>query len=354
MRNNKLALLILLPVAAAAQNEPCPGFADCLYSPEKTYAYERLTNRVSYTDVAGVTRTVEVTARIPARTGALPVVIWAHGGGDGRNTSGGSVGALSSWAETTAEAGYLSIAPAFHVREPEDQLALCNYLGFPEGDECDGFSALSWDRPFDIKAILDGLAQLNAAPGPLRGRIDLGRVAVGGHSAGSAGTLSVAGAGREFRGKRYDGSTFSDPRPKAFVALSPSAPGLSFMFDRVFNDETTSYSNLTRPVLFVTGKGDAHEQFPHGRRIPYELSPAGDKYRVWVNDVVFSHSAYGDDLDTCGEGVKAKVCAPFRAMIMSTVLAFLDAYVEQRPQAQRYLQNGYMTQVMKGVTLSKK
>lgn len=344
---NVLAWMLLATAAAYGQPAACPGFPNCLYPLGQTYGYERVTMRVTYRDIAGRDRTVEVTARVPiGRQGALPVVIWAHGGGDGRNGKNASVGALSSWSETTAEQGFLSVAPAFHIREDDDQLALCKYLGVPEGDDCDDFSSLSWDRPYDIKAVIDELERQNRT-GPLRGRIDLDRIAVAGHSAGSSGTLSVAGAAREFSGKRYGASYFADPRPKAFIALSPSAPGLSFMFDQSFDDESTSWDKIQRPVLWVTGLGDSHEQFPHGRRIGFGYLPAGDKFRLWVNDVSFGHSAFGDDFDTCGDGVPARKCTPFQAMLTSVVRAFLDAYLDRRPQAITYLQNGYIAQTAK-------
>lgn len=350
MRRILFGLLPLTLAVAPAFGQPaaCPGFPNCLYPAGQTYGYERVTLAVTYTDVVNLSRTIEVTARVPVnRQGALPVVIWAHGGGDGRNFQGGSVGALSSWAEITAENGYLSIAPAFHTREDEDRLPLCRYLGVPEGEPCDNLSTLTWDRPYDIKAILDELTRQNRA-GPLRGRIDLDRIAVAGHSAGSGGTLSVAGAVREIAGKRYGATFFADPRPKAFIALSPSCPGISAMFDRSFNDESTSWDNIQRPVLMVTGAGDAHEQFPMGRRIAFTYLPPGDKFRLWVNDVAFSHSAYGDDFETCGDGgVTQRKCEPFRALVSSTVRAFLDAYLERKPQAITYLQNGYAAQVAK-------
>lgn len=349
MKRFLVSILLAAPIAFS-QTAACPGFPNCLYPAGQTYGFERATIRIAYKDIVNRDRTVEVTARIPiGRQGPLPVVIWVHGGGDGRNGQGASVGALSDWSETTAENGYLSLGPAFHAREEEDQLALCKYLGLAEGDECDTLSTPTWDRPYDIKAILDELVRQNRA-GPLRGRIDLDRIAVAGHSAGSSGTLSVAGATREIGGKRYGPAFFADPRPKAFVALSPSAPGLSYMFDRRFNDESTSWDGIERPVLWITGAGDGHEQFPHGRRIGFGYLPPGDKFRLWVNDVSFGHSAFGDDFETCGDGgVPARKCEPFRAVLASTVRAFLDAYLERRPQAIAYLQNGYVALAAKDV-----
>lgn len=338
----KRTILILLATAMAGYAQPsCPGFPNCLYTQQQTFTITTSTQNVTYTDVAGARRTVEITIRVPNRTGALPLMIWAHGGGDGRNGEGASVGALSDWSVFTAQAGYLTVSPAFHVRNAADQLALCKHLGVPEGDECERFNSLSWDRMFDMRAILDYMNVQNQS-GPLQGRVDMARIGIGGHSAGSSGTLSMAGAHREFSGKRYNGAQwFEDPRPKAFVALSPSAPGSSFLYDTSFKDETNSWDSLKRPVLVVTGAGDAHEQFPRGRRIGYGYMPAGDKYMLYVNDNDFGHGDYGDDLNECVYGgVSDAKCAVFRGVLHSVVLAYLDGYVQGRAQALEYIQDG--------------
>ncbi|MFN7938290.1 MAG: hypothetical protein U0R19_33485 [Bryobacteraceae bacterium] len=335
------SILILIATAAAAHAQ--------LYVQQQTYEYSTITQNVSYNDVSGTRRTVEVTFRIPNRQGPLPVVIWAHGGGDGRNGEGASVGALSDWSTFTAAAGYFTVSPAFHVRTAADQLPLCRHLGIADED-CDRFNALSWDRPFDMRAIMDALNTQNQS-GPLQGRIDMARIGIGGHSAGSSGTLSVAGASREFLGKRFSGAQwFEDPRPKAFIALSPSSPGFSFLYETGFKDESTSWDTIKRPVLWVTGSGDAHEQFPRGRRIGYGFLPPGDKYMMYLNDTDFGHGDFGDDLNDCSYSqTSAAKCAAFVAVMHSVILAYLDGYVQGRPQALQYIQDGVLQRLSEDI-----
>lgn len=338
----KTTILTFVAAAAAAYAQgECPGFPNCLYTQQQTFEFNTSRANVSYTDVAGARRTIEITIRTPNRTGALPVVIWAHGGGDGRNGEGASVGALSDWSTFTARAGYLTVSPAFHIRHEADQLALCKQLGYAEGEECYSFNSLGWDRPLDMRAILDYLTEQNKT-GPLQGRVDLARVGVGGHSAGSSGTLSMAGAHREYVRKRYKGSEwFEDSRPKAFIALSPSSPGFSGMWDTGFKDESNSWDSIQRPVLMVSGEGDGHEQTPHGRRIGHGYLPPGDKYLLFINDSDFGHGDFGDDLNECVySGVSDAKCAVFRTVLHSVVLAFLDGFVQGRVQAREYIQNG--------------
>ncbi|MBL8212317.1 MAG: hypothetical protein JNK87_16500 [Bryobacterales bacterium] len=327
---------------------PCPGFANCLYTPA-SFEFEVLApQRVTYTDITGRARTIEFTVRVPRnRAGAMPVAIWAHGGGDGRNAPGGSVGALSVWSEVGARSGYISVSPAFRAREGDDRLALCRYLSLTDM-ECETFSTVGWDRPFDIKAILDLLANQNSS-GPFQGRIDMNRIAVSGHSAGSSATISVAGGYRVFGRNRYGGiGFFEDPRPKAFVALSPSAPGSSANFETSFQDDSSTWTTVVRPMMTVTGAGDGHEQFPQGRRIPFDYMPAGDKYRIWVNDNDFGHEAYGDGLADCDTTTRAK-CQAFQALVTGAVMSFLDAYVQELPRAMEYVKQGYVRQAGRGV-----
>ncbi len=341
-------IAILLFSKQAPAQQPCPGFPNCLYSAPQTYSVAKTRQNITYNDVTGRSRTIEVTIRIPSgRSGLLPVVIWAHGGGDGRNGVGASDGALSFYSSITAAYGYLTVSPAFRARNPAEEQAICQYVG-AEAEDCERINMPSWDRPYDIRAILNTLEEENRS-GPLAGRIDMSRIAVGGHSAGSSGTLTVAGATREYNGKRYDASQLSDPRPKAFIALSPSAPGMSYMFDTSFNDPTTSWDNIGRPVLMATGSGDGHEQSPRARRIPFVHMPPGDKYRLWINDTDIGHGMYGDDLGTCADGaVAARKCEAVQASLVSVVRAFLDAYLEQRPQAKTYLESDFIQQLGQG------
>jgi len=343
----KYIFLLALPLTAphASAQQSCPGFPGCLYPQQQTYEVTKTRQNITYTDVTGRPRTFEVTIRVPTnRQGALPVMIWAHGGGDGRNGVGASDGALLDWSVFTAEFGYLTVSPAFNARNEQDQAALCAYLGSTE-DPC--VNSTSWDRPYDIKAILNLLNTQNQS-GPFQGRIDMNRIAVGGHSAGSSGTLAVAGATKLISGKKYGATHFSDPRPRAFIALSPSAPGFSYMFERSFNNSETSWDAIQRPVLMVSGAGDGHEQSPRGRRIGFGFLPPGDKYRLFVNDTSFGHGDYGDDLNACAS-VPERRCEAFQSVLHSVVRAFLDAYIDRKPQAMTYLQNGFIGEIGNGV-----
>ncbi len=204
----------------------------------------------------------------------------------------------------------------------------------------------AWDRPFDVKAILAALRRENEREGSaLFGRVDMSRVAVAGHSAGSTGTLSVAGAWREFYGKRFGGvEYFEDPAPVAFIALSPSAPGESNLFDTGLRSPRHSWDAITRPVLILSGEGDASRQNPHGRRIAYDKLPeaGGSHILYWYDDVDFGHAMFAED--PC-DSVGKRKCDVFLESWGAAILSYLDTYVRGNGRAREFLDNGYVTKI---------
>src|SRR4029079_10070412 len=75
-------------------------------------------------------------------------------------------------------------------------------------------------RAKDIPAVIDQLEKWNTEDGhPLRGRMDLKRIGMSGHSVGATTTQAVGG-----QWYRTGGTSLTDPRIKAALAMSPSAP----------------------------------------------------------------------------------------------------------------------------------
>jgi hypothetical protein len=222
----------------------------CLYFPGNRFLFQTATRHATYTDHAGLPRTIEFAVRKP--NGApvpMPVMIWSHGGADGKTNS---LTTLPAWSEVTAAAGYLTISIAHTPRSDHERAQLCRSIGIEEFASCELFKHLNWDRPFDISAVIDELERMNQL-GELGGQIALNRIAVGGHSAGAGGALSVAGALRNFTGTP---ASLTDPRPVAFLAFSPQQPGTEGFFDTDFRKPLHSWHSIRRPVLTGTGDGD--------------------------------------------------------------------------------------------------
>ena len=141
------------PAVSFAQAPTCaqtltPG---CLYFPSNQFSVQPTSGQVSYRDRAGLTRTIEFAIRKPVGAPVpLPVVIWSHGGAEGKTEPANS---LSNWSEVTAAAGYLTISIAHTPRSNGERSQLCQALGIPVPDTCAVFKHLNWDRPFDIRAV---------------------------------------------------------------------------------------------------------------------------------------------------------------------------------------------------------
>jgi acetyl esterase/lipase len=346
-----VALSVLGASATLLQAAPsCAPYPNCLYATPFTVTFTVSTSSVTYQDASSSPRTISFAIRTPnGLAGALPVVIWSHGGSQGHPNP---LTALSEWGELTARAGYISIGIAHASRSNFSRQQLCTALGV---SDCTTFNYLNWDRPHDISRVIDRLAAINAAAGPLQGRINMNRIAVGGHSAGSGGTLSVAGARRFFTNAPV---ALADPRPLAFLAFSPQGPASDGFFETGFQFPHTSWDDISRPVLVATGDGDntCNPAFgcsgtsPSMRRIAYDLMPPGNKYLMHIHDIETFHGLFGFNIAECiSRGVAAGKCNAFRQWLTSSTLAFLDAHVRGSIAARNWLLGGFIQQASAGV-----
>ena len=351
-----IVITVAAPTSAFAQAPTCqqaPG-PDCLYFPAASYGFTPFERSAFYTDQAGEQREVKVLIRQPVGAPVpMPVVIWSHGGFDGKRSPATS---MVEWSELSARAGYLSVSIAHTHRSDTSRGALCQSIGIAAAP-CRVFSYLNWDRPHDIRAVLDELGRL--ATGEFRGQIDMQRVAVGGHSAGSGGAQTIAGAKRIFVGAPID---LSDPRPIAFLALSPQQPGSEGFFETRFKNERHSWTDVRRPVLTATGDGDSTcnpgvepgsciGDTPFGRRIGFQRMRAdGNKYHLYIHDADAFHMLFELNAAKCPElGVDPAKCDEAVRWLSSAGLAFLDAHVRQVPGALQWLRSDRIERASSGV-----
>jgi hypothetical protein len=135
------------------------------------------------------------------------------------------------------------------LRRGPERTDLCSALGI-DSTGCETFKYLNWDRPNDIRHVLDDLTVRNQH-GALREWIDLNR------------TLR----------------SFGDPRPTASLAFSPQGPTSEGFFDSDFLKPDTSWDRIDRPVLIATGDGDGSCD-PPARRVPIAIrKPIGRRVR---------------------------------------------------------------------------
>jgi len=254
--------------------------------------------------------------------GGYPVVIFSHGSGSSKDGYG-YLGRF--WAEndyvvihvTHFEFNLLKIRSGQMLVSgswvPEPEAAKEEMSGDPE----------NWmlkNRALDISFIIDSLPAIAKALPELGGQMDRTRVGVAGHSEGASTVMAVAGAVLQLPAWRT--RAFGDPRIKAFIAMSPWAPGEGGFY-------AGSWASVTGPMLTMGGS----KERTNGGTLqdpllqPLEHMPLGVKFHVTVTGL--DHYGFADHhLDG----------TPFHEFIERVGLAFWDtALRENDPSATHFV-----------------
>ena len=267
--------------------------------------------------VVGGARELKIHIRYPIGVeGKNPIIYLSHGGAWGNYIEKGKIGkeSLPNWAKLFSRAGFITVGIS-HTHFGDDdlhtldsnELQLCQKLLAKNEEECKNFKPLHWFRPHDIyetmRYVNDNIEEISMKIPEFRRIADLDNVAVAGHSAGSSGAITIAGAERKYINLRatlsYDNFAKNDllygydppVRPKAYMAMSPQGPGGNG-FHIEIDQETYSHSwdNISEPVLWGTGAGDSStDNDPANRRLPYELMESGEKARFYLHDQAVKH-----------------------------------------------------------------
>jgi len=231
---------------------------------------------------------VPTTTWSPGGAGKLPVIVFSHG------FHGCPVQARTISA-AIADHGYLLIAPEHRdsvcddnkdrLREPPQQ---------PWGEDQLWTDATFRDRAEDVRHIVAASRDDPA----WRGRADLGRLGLIGHSLGGYTALGLAGAWPSWK---LDGV-------KAVLGLSPVLS--QFVLHGTL-------PKVGAPVMYQTGTRDYWVAISlQDGGLGYELSPAPKFYVVFADA---SHRAWGEE-ETAAH-----------RLILDYALAFLDRYVKGEP-----------------------
>jgi len=267
---------------------------------------------------AGRQRTVPYRVRYPADVeGPAPVVIFSHG-------LGGSRTGAAYYGDHLASHGYIVV----FVQHPGSDVGIFAGKGLSRDAANQSLSPRSTlDRFLDIPFALDQLAALNAASGPLQGRLDVARIGMSGHSFGAVTTEVMAGqvfpAGRSLPEARF----------KAFLAMSPSP-------DRDGNN-SRAFGRIDKPFLFLTGTEDEAQVGPRalesaeGRTKPFDAIEGTPETLVVLTG--------GDHMVFSGRQELRPKDDRFHDIVKAASLAFWDAYLRDDPGAQRWLRDGGLT-----------
>ncbi len=265
---------------------------------------------------------IECRVHFPAQGEKLPLIIFSHGFGADR-------AAFTPIAQSWAEHGYVVVNPS-HL----DGFGKSKGKGgsLPAG----GLPALMKNaalkienRVGDLTFILDSLDQLAAKLPALGGRIDRGRIGIGGHSLGAYTAMLIGGVTADIG--EVKARSFKDARVRCIMPISGQGTGQQGLTE-------SSWSALTIPMLTMTGSLDkgAGGQGPEWKKEPFKLSPAGDKYLVCIegaNHTSFGGARPGD----ITEAVKA------------STLAFWDAYLKEDSMAKASLKSSSVFDAWKAI-----
>lgn len=272
-------------------------------------------------------REIPIKVYLPEGSGPFPVIVYSHGlGGD----KDGKVYLGRFWASH----GYAGIWMTHYGSDSSVWRAA--------GSLQKGLDALrrsasqpktQMDRPQDVTRVLDALDEIMAMDPRLKGKFDPSRIGLCGHSFGAFTTVVSAGGFAQASRAKH-GRTFEDPRPLAFLAMSPQGgrPGA---------DNSANWSEIKRPFMTMTGSKDTDQVMPdrtaESRLEPYKGMPEGDKYALWIEDAY--HHTFGDPRP-------AKPLDPrHHDWIKSVSLAFWDAYIKDKPEAKAWLKAKAIEQI---------
>lgn len=320
------ALFLGLAPASAISAAPPPvatPSADLVYSQPGLYRIGELYGE--WRD-GGRDREVPYLIRYPeGATGQVPVVIFSHG-------LGGSRRGAVYYAEHLVSHGYVVVM----VQHPGSDVSIWQGIR-PDLGNVDraALSRVTADpmvtlnRFFDIPFALDRLAVLNREPGVMKGRMDLSRIGMSGHSFGAVTTQAMAG-------QVYpNGRSLPEPRFTAFLAMSPS-PSRN-------GDNAGAFGGITRPFLSLTGTQDSFTIRPDesdaevvtGRQQPYAFV-SGPSILVLLTE--------GDHMVFSGRQEIGGRPRPHddrhRAVIKAASLAWWDAWLKDDAQAMTWLREG--------------
>jgi predicted dienelactone hydrolase len=260
----------------------------------------------------------------------LPVLLFAHGNFSD-NTKYGNL--IEHWVSH----GYVVIAP-LHLDGKGGYLgATINLVKY-------GNFGLIQARYDDMLTALNAFDVIEKLVPELSGRLDSDRVAATGHSFGAFTAQQFGGAAAQDMdsGNYVD---LSDPRIKAVLAISPPGP----MFDEI---NESSWRAFDKPALLTTGTWDTNSFFwPDWRRhkMAFDTAVAVDQYAL----VVQGADHYLGNL-ICRPELEEPAQHDALAMVNNLSVAFLDAYLNDIPEALAYLQSSTLENTTAGFAVLEK
>ena len=291
-------------------------------------------------DTPPAARRVPVKVHLPAGDGPFPVVVVSHGAGGDWDTHFGQ-------AQDLASHGYAVLCLG-HVGSDRERLKSggLRMMKTIEAMTRDADEVLT--RPRDVSFALDRAAEWNRGHERMRGRLDLQRVAVLGHSFGAYTAMVACGmrpaldwlTPRVEPGKGL-GPDLADPRVRCGVALSPQSPGEPFFL-------AESFASLRVPLLGITGSNDAQQagRKASERKDSWALWPGTGHAFVWL--VNARHNDFTSSDGTSGASLPSPTRDDVQPVARAATLAFLDLHLKGDAGAARRLTPEALDPLLRG------
>lgn len=259
-------------------------------------------------------RAIPIRVYLPASGAPAPVVLFSHGLGGART---GSAYLGRHWAAR----GYVAV----FLQHPGSDESV--WRDVPQAQRMAAMRRAANAqntllRFRDVPAVLDQLTRWQAAGNPLKGRLDLTRVGMSGHSFGAVTTQGVSGQ-RTARGR----DLFTDARIKAAVIMSPSTPRGS--------EAPQAFGEVRLPWMLMTGTKDVSaigDADLASRLGVYPALPPGGKYELVLDNA--EHSAF---TETPLPGDREARNPHHHRVILALSTAFWDAYLRGDVAARAWL-----------------
>jgi predicted dienelactone hydrolase len=269
-------------------------------------------------------RDIPVRVYLPTNTAPAPVILFSHGLGGART---GSAFLGEHWAAR----GYVAVFlqhPGSDESVWKDKPVQERMRAMNQAASLENFLL----RVQDVPAVLNQLEAWNATKThPLAGRLDLKKVGMSGHSFGAVTTEAVSGETLPLGGQE-----FTDPRIKAAVVFSPSAPRVS--------SETKAFGAVRIPWLLMTGTKDVApigQADMESRRAVYPALHGAPKYELVLHNA--EHSVF---TDRPLPGDREPRNPNHHRVILGLSTAFWDAYLRNDAAALAWLNGSGPRSVM--------
>jgi hypothetical protein len=268
-------------------------------------------------------RTVPVAIYMPKGDGPFPVILFSHGLGGSREGYAYLGNHWASW-------GYCCI----HLEHEGSDSSVWqdkNPVRIWQDMKKAANTVNAQQRVQDMQFAIEMLKQLNQQP-PYKGKLDIQRIGIAGHSFGAQTTLAMAGAS-------LANKIPVDSRIKAAIPMS--APVIRGPMGRIRNN---IYGEISVPCMHMTGTLDNSpigETKAEDRRYPYDCINKADQYLIILNGG--DHKIFSGPSGRAVASAENKV---FWKLILGSTTAFWQTYLNHDTHTRQWMQKDGLKQYL--------